>query len=614
MADTTLLQMRNIHYSYGGFEALRGVDLDIRSGEIHALVGEHRAGKSTLMRILGGNLVPKRGDIVLKGRPVQFFSPQDAMSRGIGMVYQSIMVIPSLNAIENIYSGRMPGAWLGYRRYGRMLTESRKLLKDLGQEFDLLTPLSELSVVQQQMVEVARILAISPDILILDEISNRMNDEELVQLFRILADFRKAGKSIIYITQNFDEIFELADRVTVLQDGYRKSTEMVADLDRMRLYRLAFDAVLETPGTQSRGVPEEERQLMALRRYNRSLIEDLPVGVMIFDREGTVFQANQSVAGILDVEPASLIGRKLGDFSLSEDSLINDEILTTLSGRGKGAWEGISIGNAKFVKARILPLHDEDYSYLGALLTLEDASLSASVKEYLTEAEKHQYTAELAAGVAHEVNNPLGIINNYLELLKLKERDDDDLIKLEKMQKEIRRITEIIGSLLSFSRLPRKNEDEVSLVELLDEVLLLLGHRLAEKRIKLEKRFQTDPALTAGDENRLKQVFINLLMNSLEAVLDEGRIAVEISKAGRFLRVRVSDNGHGIPQDLEESVFQPFFTTKLTKTNTGLGLSICDHIIKAHGGTISYESTPGEWTSFDVLLPRTYRPSAKERV
>ncbi|MCK5251214.1 MAG: sugar ABC transporter ATP-binding protein, partial [Spirochaetaceae bacterium] len=113
MADTTLLQMRNIHYSYGGYQALRGVDLDIRSGEIHALVGEHRAGKSTLMRILGGNLIPQRGDIVLKGRSVQFYSPQDAMSRGIGMVYQSIMVIPSLNAIENIYSGRMPGAWLG---------------------------------------------------------------------------------------------------------------------------------------------------------------------------------------------------------------------------------------------------------------------------------------------------------------------------------------------------------------------------------------------------------------------------------------------------------------------------------------------------------------------
>ncbi|MCK5251245.1 MAG: GHKL domain-containing protein, partial [Spirochaetaceae bacterium] len=438
--------------------------------------------------------------------------------------------------------------------------------------------------------------------------------EELVHLFRILEDFRKAGKSIIYITQNFDEIFELADRVTVLQDGYRKSTETVAELDRMRLYRLAFDAVLETPGTQSRGVPEEERQLLALRRYSHSLIEDLPVGVMIFDREGMVYQANHSAAGILETEPSFLIGRTLGDFSLSEDRLINDEIRTTLSNRGKGAWEGVSIGRAKFVKARILPLHDEDFSYLGALLTLEDASLSASVKEYLTEAEKHQYTAELAAGVAHEVNNPLGIINNYLELLKLKERDDDDLIKLDKIQKEIRRITEIVGSLLSFSRLPRKNEAVVSLVELLDEVLLLLGHRFAEKRIKLEKRFQTDPALTKGDENRLKQVFINLLMNSLEAVLDEGRIAVDISKAGEFLRVRVSDNGHGIPLDLEESVFQPFFTTKLTKTNTGLGLSICDHIIKAHGGTLSYESTPGEWTSFDVLLPRTSRPSAQERV
>ncbi len=608
MADMTLLQMRNIHYSYGGFEALRGVDLDIHSGEIHALVGEHRAGKSTLMRILGGNLIPQRGEILLKGRPLQFYSPQDAMSRGIGMVYQSIMIIPSLNAIENIYSGRMPGAWLGYRRYGKMLTESRRLLKELGQEIDLLAPLFELSVAQQQMVEIARILSMSPDILILDEISNRLNDEELVHLFRILADFRKAGKSIIYITQNFDEIFELADRVTVLQDGYRKSTELVADLDRMRLYRLAFDAVLETPGTQSRNAPEEERQLMALRRYNSSLIDDLPVGVIIFDREGTVYQANPSAAGILDSDPSSLVGRAMEEFILSQDPLINEEILSTLSNRGKGAWEGVAIGKAKFVKARILPLHDEDYSYLGALLTLEDASLSASVKDYLTEAEKHQYTAELAAGVAHEVNNPLGIINNYLELLKLKNLDDDGLVKLEKIQKEIRRITEIVGSLLSFSRLPRKDKSEVNLVELLEEVLLLLGHRFDRKRIKLKKDFQINPAWITGDENRLKQVFINLLMNSLEAVLDEGVIAVEISKSGEFYQVKVSDNGHGIPGDLEESVFQPFFTTKLTKTNTGLGLSICDHIIKAHRGKLSYESIPGEWTSFGVRLPWASRP------
>jgi len=603
MTGSTLLRMRNIHYSYGEFEALRGVDLDVRAGEVHALVGEHRAGKSTLMKILGGNLAPQRGQILLKGHPVQFSSTQDAISRGIGMVYQSMMVIPSLNAVENIFSGRMPGLWLGFRRYGTMLRESRRLMGEMGQDFDLLSPLGTLSVAQQQMVELARVLAMSPQILILDEVSNRLNDEELVHLFRILADFRRDGKSILYITQNFDEIFELADRVTVLQDGYRKSTETVADLDRMRLYRLAFDAVLENPGSRG-GVMEEERQLLALRRYNRNLIEDLPVGVVILDRDGAVYQVNAAAATILDAGTEALIGRSLDDLALSEDDAVRTAIRKTVADRGKGAWEGVPIGKAPFVKARILPLHDEDYSYLGALLTLEDASLSASVKEYLTEAEKHQYTAELAAGVAHEVNNPLGIISNYLELMKLKDRDDDDRVKLDKIQKEIRRITEIVGSLLSFSRLPRKNTADVSLVELLDEVLLLLGHRIAEKKIKLEKRYRLDPATISGDENRLKQVFINLLMNSLEAVLDEGRIAVEIAGAGRFLRVRVSDNGHGIPVDLQDSVFRPFFTTKLTKKNTGLGLSICDHIVKAHGGSLSYDSVPGEWTNFDVLLPR----------
>ena len=604
MSLPTLLRMRNIHYSYGGFEALRGVDLDVRAGEVHALVGEHRAGKSTLMRILGGNIQPHRGQILLRGESVQFTSPQDAQARGIGMVYQTMMVIPSLNAVENIFSGRMPGAWIGYRRYGRMLAECRRLMGQLGQDIDMMSPLGELSVAQQQMVEVARLLAMSPDILVLDEISNRLNDEELVPLFRILAEYRLQGKSIIYITQNFDEIFELADRVTVLQEGYRKSTETVADLDRVRLYRLAFEAMMDSSTVQAPGAAEEERQLMSLRRYNRNLLEDLPIGVLLFDREGTVYLANESASQILGSDSRDLVGRTFGELSLTRDDSLREAMLAVLGNKGKGAWEGVPIGTARFVKARILPLYEEDYSYLGALLTLEDASLSASVREYLSEAEKHQYTAELAAGVAHEVNNPLGIINNYLELLKLKERDEDDLVKLEKIQKEIRRITEIVGSLLSFSRLPRKNSARFSLVELLDEVLLLLGHRIAEKKIKLEKRYSTDPAVISGDENKLKQVFINLLMNSQEAVLDEGRIAVEISQAGKYFRVKVSDNGHGIPDEHHDNVFRPFFTTKLTKTNTGLGLSICDHIIKAHGGTLSHESRPGDWTSFDVLLPK----------
>ena len=603
MRYTTTLRMKNIHYSFGNFEALHGVDMDIRAGEIHALVGEHRSGKSTLMKILSGNLVPQRGEILLNGKTVQFTCPEDALARGIGMVHQSIMVIPSINTVENIFSGRMPAIWFGYKKYGRMLEESRRLLKDLGQNFNLMTPLSNLSAAQQQMVEIARILSLSPDIYILDEISNRLNSEELVHLFRILADLKSRGKSIIYITQNFDEIFELADRVTVLQDGYRKSTENVADLDRMRLYRLAFEAVLDSPVPSEIGTTEEERQLISLRKYSRGLIEDLPIGVLIFDAEGTVYQVNNAAAEILDYSRESISGRNISSLNITDDSLINNEIINTLSNKGKGVWEGIKIGTAKFVKVRVLPLFDDNFSFLGSLLTLEDASLNALVKEYLTEAEKHQYTAELAAGVAHEVNNPLGIINNYLEILKLKNFDSDTLIKLEKIQKEIKRITEIIGSLLSFSRVPKKRKTNVNIIELMNEVILLLGHRFAEKKILVEKRYYKKPIIISGDENRLKQVFINLLINSQEAVLDEGRIIVKIENSDEFVIITISDNGHGIPKEAEKSILQPFFTTKLTKTNTGLGLSICDHIVKAHGGKLFFESTPGEWTHFYVQFP-----------
>ena len=214
-----------------------------------------------------------------------------------------------------------------------------------------------------------------------------------------------------------DEIFKFADRVTVLANGQRRGTELVKDLDRFKLLKLAYSFMfnIEEGGG-------EHQQLSLIKRYNENIISDLPVGIIILDPENRVFMSNQAARRILGTEEASLppapIAQLLRERSVSGAAEIVEKVLA----RERHSWEGITVNNERFLLLKSFPLQDEDYRFTGTILMLEDVSMDHFIKEYLLRAEKIASIAELAAGVAHEINNPLGIIQNYVELLKAKAR------------------------------------------------------------------------------------------------------------------------------------------------------------------------------------------------
>jgi signal transduction histidine kinase len=213
--------------------------------------------------------------------------------------------------------------------------------------------------------------------------------------------------------------------------------------------------------------------------------------------------------------------------------------------------------------------------------------------------------AEMAVGVAHEINNPLYIIKNTFELMEGEPVTPAVREKLGDIQKEVDRIVRIVGSLLSFSRIGEFPKRKITVAVLLEEVLLLMHHSLSQKNIRLKKRIDDFDAQIVGDENRLTQLFVNLITNSQEAMLDEGVLEVLVAseKKDNRVRVTISDNGYGIPTLIHNQIFKPFFSTKINKRNTGLGLSICQQIVKEHGGEISFKSVPGQKTSFSVRFP-----------
>ncbi|MEJ6784236.1 sugar ABC transporter ATP-binding protein [Aminobacter sp. Piv2-1] len=217
---TALVAMKDIEKSFPGVRALHNAQLDLRSGEVHALMGENGAGKSTLMKILAGIYRRDGGEILLDGKPVEINSPRQAQDLGIGIIHQELNLMPHLTAAQNIFIGREP------RKAGGLLLDEAKLNADAAEIFasmhlklDPRTPVGGLTIARQQMVEIAKALSYRSRVLIMDEPTAALNDAEINELFAIIARLKAEGVGIVYISHKMDELKRIADRVTVMRDG-----------------------------------------------------------------------------------------------------------------------------------------------------------------------------------------------------------------------------------------------------------------------------------------------------------------------------------------------------------------------------------------------------------
>ncbi len=213
------VEMQGIVKNFPGVLALDHVDLSCLSGEVHAIVGENGAGKSTLMKILAGAYRADSGKILIHGKEVTFHSPSEAQREGISIIYQEFNLIPELNVAENIFLGREPKNKFGLIDSAKQYEMSRRILNSLGMRIDLHTLIKDLGVAQQQMVEIAKSLSVNAEIIVMDEPSAVVSGKELDSLFRTINTLKADNKTIVYISHRIDEVFQIADRATVLRDG-----------------------------------------------------------------------------------------------------------------------------------------------------------------------------------------------------------------------------------------------------------------------------------------------------------------------------------------------------------------------------------------------------------
>ena len=238
--SSEFLRMQGISKSFDGTQALRGVDFSARAGEVHAISGENGAGKSTLVKILSGALPCDAGEILLDGEPVDLSTPVRARRLGIRAVYQEFSLVPHLTVTENILIGRMPaGRLFGWIDWAEAHRRAEAILASIGfVGIDVRKRVRQLSVSHQQMVEIAKAVAERPRILILDEPSAVLSQEELKRLFALVGELKQQGTLVLYISHRLDEVFEVADRITVLKDGQLVGTVLPGEADQGKLIRM----------------------------------------------------------------------------------------------------------------------------------------------------------------------------------------------------------------------------------------------------------------------------------------------------------------------------------------------------------------------------------------
>ena len=217
--EQVVLRLSHIEKKFAGVHALKDMHFNLKQCEVHGLLGENGAGKSTLIKIIGGIYKPDAGEIMIYGKTEIINGIKDAQLRGINVIHQEIVLVPYISVYENIFLGREPRTKLGFKDHRQMIAKAQIMMQSMGLTIDVLRPVHELTIAQQQLIEIIKAISFNVRILIMDEPTSSLTDKEVAQLFVMIKKLTEHNVSIIYISHRMDELFAITDRITVIRDG-----------------------------------------------------------------------------------------------------------------------------------------------------------------------------------------------------------------------------------------------------------------------------------------------------------------------------------------------------------------------------------------------------------
>ncbi len=421
--------------------------------------------------------------------------------------------------------------------------------------------------------------------------SVRRSLEQLDLNYYVPCRIRERTVAVLGLGKTVDGDFLSSDDVELVETiaGY-----VAIALDNSQLYTSLEQKALE---------------IARLKDFSENIVESLNVGVLAVDLEGMVDSWNTRMEQLFGVSRQEAVGQPLA-------ALLPAELAAEILERaGEEQVSGIykhrlqHAGRALTLNVSITPLVSKSGERIGRLLLFDDVTQRERMEEQMTQTEKLTSLGLLAAGVAHEVNTPLAVISNYIQMLAKQMPDGDPRQSIiEKIVKQTFRASEIVNNLLNFSRTGAGEFAEVDVNRVVEETLSLVAHPLKTGQVQVVKQLGALLPPVRGSSNKLQQVFLNLFLNAKDAMPSGGMLEVRTKVHNGSVEIEISDTGAGISRDHIHRIFDPFFTTKSNGRGTGLGLSVSYGIIKEHLGKIDVRSTPGKGTSFHLEFPAVRKP------
>lgn len=586
---------------------LKDVTLTLHPGEFHALIGSRNSGKTAIASILSGQLGVSSGTVRLGGRNFGAVTLRQARQQGVCLVGGSPKVFPQLTVAESLLSGE--AFWRrAFRSWRSHLREAQGWLDANGIDLPLTRTLDTLPVEDWIFVEILGRLLRSPGVLIMDEALENLSPARRRSLMPVLRKRMDAGLSVLWITHKIEDAMLMADRLSVLRSGKLLLSSRPEGLDQLNLIRLCYTQIEERDE-----IDTTMQQFHQLMRFTGALIRDLPQAVAILDTDGVVRFLNRR-AGELFAAAGGGLGGSLAELLGGGNGELAAKIASAAAQDGDQCWHNVTVrrsggGVLSDITLRRIVEHARP---VGHMLQIEDVSAREELRRRMILSDNLASVGLLAAGVAHEVNNPLEILGNYLLFLKKKDADAESQRVIRKMEEEAARIQQIVRNLIVFSGDAGSRRSPVDLHGLCLELCELLRFHNKDRRIV----FSCPPAgfevLVRADANEMRQMLLNLFRNSIAAVRDGGRIQVSFAEKERNgaarVEMRFSDNGPGITLENPDEIFLPFVTTRAEGgKNHGLGLFIVYGIVEQYGGGIRAENAPEGGCVFTINLPLARR-------
>ncbi|HEY6344752.1 MAG TPA: ATP-binding protein [Bryobacteraceae bacterium] len=355
-----------------------------------------------------------------------------------------------------------------------------------------------------------------------------------------------------------------------------------------------------------RSLARKAEEYERLKEYSENIVESINVGILAADLDDRVESWNSRLENLTGVPRQDALGRPLrdllpGDLCDRLDPLGGESGVHSIY---KYVFHPPHSSDDATLNIAVAPLVSREGERIGRLIIFDDVTDRAELERRLIQADKLSSIGLLAAGVAHEVNTPLAVISTYAQMLaKQISGDAQKAPLLEKIARQTFRASEIVNSLLNFSRTSRSEFTALDLNKIVRETLTLMEHQLAQANIGVELDLDSSLPRVKGDSGKLQQVFLNLFLNARDAMESGGCLRVSSYRETRGVRVAVADSGSGIAPENLARIFDPFFTTKTARKGTGLGLSVSYGIVREHGGEIEVESQVGNGTKFVLAFP-----------